>query len=291
MKNTYKIISSLLVFAMVFSLAIAIGTTSVKADDSDFKIDAAGTLVKYSGEGNVVEIPKSVKAIGEKAFWSCKNISIVKMPNSVKSIGKSAFESCTGLTKIEFSNKLETIDETAFFGCSSLNKVNLPNSLKNIGFSAFTNCRELNGIYIPKNVEEIGSYAFGYNVIGGYTQTPDFVVIGEGAARMYADKYGFPNISEKSLAVKPVSLKKYNKSQANLSWKKNDKVEKYQIQVSASKNFSKKTSYTVDNAEVTSRYLTKLKKGTTYYVRIRGARNIAGTTYTSKWSKVKTVKM
>lgn len=286
MKKIKSIISTLLVFTMIFSIAAAIGSVSVKADSASFQIDPAGTLTSYSGIETKVVVPSTVKTIGEKAFASNKNIVSVELPSSVKVIKKSAFESCASLEKVVMSKKLTTIEDNAFYGCVSLKKISLPSTLKTVGYAAFCNCTSLNGINIPKSVEEINSYAFGFNMIGGYTSTPDFMIMGEGVAKIYADKYGFPYSTLKDLAMKPTSLKKASKSQALLKWKKNAKIDKCQIQIADNKKFKSSKDYDVNNNAVSELVFSKLKKNTTYYVRMRGVKELAGSNYSSKWSKI-----
>lgn len=288
MKILNKVINIVLSLAIVFSLATVIGITEVHASD-DFKIDVSGTLTKYTGNDVNITIPKEVKIIGEKAFAGCNSVETVKMSDNVTIIQKSAFDSCTNLKTIKFSKKLNKIGDSAFYGCSSLEKVNLPNKIETIGISAFCNCRSLNGIYLPESLKDIGAHAFGFSMLGGYTQTADFTIVGESLAKMYADKYDFSYINKSYLKIKPISLKKSGKSAAKLTWAKNKKIDKVQIQYSTKSNFAGKKTLNVPNSEVTSKLINNLKKDTAYYVRIRGVKTIAGTTYNSAWSKTKRI--
>lgn len=85
--------------------------------------------------------------------------------------------------------------------------------------------------------------------------------------------------------LKSVRNKKDKK--AFVSWKKNSKVTGYQIQCSTNSAFKGAKIKNVKGAKKTSYTLSKLKKGKTYYVRVR--------TYTKKnysgWSNVKKVKI
>lgn len=56
-----------------------------------------------------------------------------------------------------------------------------------------------------------------------------------------------------------------------VTWRKNQNVAGYQVQVAANKKFtSGKKTYTIKKAATTSKTITGLKKGKTYYVRVRG---------------------
>ncbi len=86
-----------------------------------------------------VTIPEKAKgfdviAIGERAFWTCQEITSVDIPNSITSISTSAFEYCTKLAKAD-----------------------LPGNLKSIGGAAFENCA-FTSVVIPRSVTELGAY-------------------------------------------------------------------------------------------------------------------------------------
>ena len=64
----------------------------------------------------------------------------------------------------------------------------------------------------------------------------------------------------------------------------------YQVTFSTSKKFTKKTTKSV-NAKGTSTTISKLKKGKTYYVKVRTYKTVNGNKYYSGYSKVKKVKV
>ena len=107
-----------------------------------------------------IEIPNSVKHIGNFAFSGCVRLTHIEIPNSVKTIGEGAFQKCTGLTHIVIPNSVKQIRQSAFYGCTSLTSIEIPNSVKKIGKSAFFDCTSLTHIVIPNSVTEIGAYAF-----------------------------------------------------------------------------------------------------------------------------------
>lgn len=88
----------------------------------------------------------------------------------------------------------------------------------------------------------------------------------------------------------PVQYKPSSKASGKLivRWKKAAGASGYQIQYAASR--SMRGSRTV-SASALTRTLSGLKKGSTYYVRIRAYKKVSGKTYYSTWSSVKNAKV
>lgn len=77
-----------------------------------------------------------------------------------------------------------------------------------------------------------------------------------------------------------------------IRWKKNTAADGYQIQYSTNAKLKKDAKMVkVPGAKKTSKTVSKLKKGKTYYIRIRVYKKSAGSTYYSDWSSVKKVKI
>ena len=104
-----------------------------------------------------IEIPSSVKYIGEKVFDGCSNLSAVYITDlaswcNITFAGLRVDWDNTLYTSnplyfarhlflnVEFPNGLTTIGDYAFAGCSDLQSIEIPNSITSIGYSAFANC-------------------------------------------------------------------------------------------------------------------------------------------------------
>ena len=127
-------------------------------NNADFVI-RGGVLEKYNGASTHVKIPNTVTHI-KAAFSSCIGLISVEIPNSVKVIGNSAFSICTSLKSIVIPNSVKIIGDSAFCKCTSLKSIVIPGSVKIIGGSAFSECTSLSSVTISNGVMEIGSYAF-----------------------------------------------------------------------------------------------------------------------------------
>lgn len=109
-------------------------------------------------------LPDTLTSIGDSVFFGSKIIGI-NIPASVKTIGNSAFRFCGSLTSVHISDGVQTVGERAFQACSALGYVDIPGSVKSIGSGAFFDCTtELKQVrFMPnKNNIQIGSDLF-YN--------------------------------------------------------------------------------------------------------------------------------
>lgn len=109
-----------------------------------------------------VDIPDSVKSIGEKAFNNCLALSKVTFSGSFSSLvlSKGVFSDCQSLSNIVFPDCVSIIPDECFKNCISLVTFSIKDSVMAIGMQAFLNCKSFENIYIPASVTSIGSNAF-----------------------------------------------------------------------------------------------------------------------------------
>ena len=121
---------------------------TVVADGITYTVTHIGERAFYScADLTAIEIPSTVTSIGRNAFWFCDKLTSVTIPGSVKSIGTFAFNNC-GITSLELSDGIERIDNTAFNGCSGLTSVTIPSTVKSIGTGAFRGTNNLISISV-----------------------------------------------------------------------------------------------------------------------------------------------
>lgn len=111
----------------------------------------------------------------------------------------------------------------------------------------------------------------------------------------YKGTYSFKTKLSGLTVTKTKSIKNLKGKKAKVTWTKKKDVDGYQVQVAQNKKFSKgkKTKVVAVSyyQHPTNCTFTKLKKGKTYYARVRTYKLVNGEKCYSSWSNVKTVKI
>lgn len=85
------------------------------------------------------------------------------------------------------------------------------------------------------------------------------------------------------------SLTNTKSGRTNVKWKKVTAASGYQVEYSTSKNFTNSKRISTGNSSSTA--LSGLKKGKTYYIRVRACKKSNGITSYSPWSNTKSIKI
>lgn len=106
-----------------------------------------------------VDIPDSVKIIGEKAFDDCRNLKSIRLPRDLEIIPAEMTRN-SSIKSIVIPNSVKRIEYRAF--CTSqIKDLVIPDSVEYIGYEAFY-FSNIETVIIGKNIKEIQPYAFRY---------------------------------------------------------------------------------------------------------------------------------
>lgn len=108
-----------------------------------------------------IDIPNSVKTIGQSAFLVCKNLTTLTIPSSVQSIADNAF-SASGLQSIVIPDSVTSIGGHLFSGCESLSEITIGNGITALPDGMFYNCPKLKRLDLPENISAIGNSAINH---------------------------------------------------------------------------------------------------------------------------------
>lgn len=126
-----------------------------------------------AGGANCTEIPSSVTAITDYAFYGKKHLGRISIPGSICRVGTGAFVYCDNLYQVTFSEPTKCIGAVAF-AFTALTSVVIPNSVDTIEEGAFVLCQRLKKITLGTGLRYLGGQAFG--VGNGGTSVIDTVV-------------------------------------------------------------------------------------------------------------------
>gem|GEM_PF-4098206 len=107
-----------------------------------------------------INIPKSVRIIGERALCFLSEVNHLDLPEKLDSIGFAAFDKDFELTELHIPSGIRHIAARTFFYCKKLKKIDLPDKITSIGREAFDGCEALENIKLPDSLKVISREAF-----------------------------------------------------------------------------------------------------------------------------------
>ena len=134
---------------------------------STFETGTAKNSPFTSGENSTlkkVTFADGIKVIPQYFLNNITTLTKIEIPASVREIGDHAFAYCSNLKTVTFKeqadSKLTTIDTSAFEGCSLMTLSKLPDGVTTINASAFKNCENVEFAKLPEGLITIGKSAF-----------------------------------------------------------------------------------------------------------------------------------
>lgn len=121
-------------------------------------IDRIGDETFMNYLGSSFTIPNTVKSIGNKAFYYCKNLKSIDVPDSVEYIGNQAFYLCQKLSKITIGKNVTTIGDSAFALCN----ITQATFRDPQGWIVVDNLSDTKGTKVSPNYISLEKYAYYY---------------------------------------------------------------------------------------------------------------------------------
>lgn len=273
----------------------------------NFSVIGAGTTNSKPGEGDVRWVPK---------YWSTSANPSGSQKNTSWKIGSARGIATAGTYNLYVFFQKQVYKKTAWKATNTISSVNY--QFRSAALSqAESKQPVLNGTYNGttgivvkwKNVSGVSGYKI-YRKDGNSTKWTNIATVKGSSTSSYADRsvkhgttYTYTVRAYKSSLLSsydktgtkivrlaaPVPYNPYSKASGQLTskWKKISAVSGYQVQYATSKSFS---GVETVSTTATAKTVSGLKKGSTYYVRIRAYKKISGKTYYSAWSSTKSIK-
>jgi len=129
--------------------------------DENITSIGGNAFCQFNSLTNVV-IPSNISYIGDAAFEK-STVGEINFPTSLKHIGERAFFGCRNLVHLKFNEGLEYIGHSAFYECSGVVDVVLTNKIAELGFSAFAEAVSLKSAYYIGTKEQYDEINFRLN--------------------------------------------------------------------------------------------------------------------------------
>ena len=137
---------------------VSISVYVLTSTSSLFTTSAKPVLFFANSGLEEVEVPDSIKFIGDGAFSGCNNLKEAVVKSSCDTLPNSAFANCKHLTDICLDESgINNIEAYAFKDCWLLENLKFPNALMTMDATAVEGCYNLGKINIPENVVEISN--------------------------------------------------------------------------------------------------------------------------------------
>lgn len=236
-----------------------------------------------------VELSNSIKTIEEEAFRALPALDRIEIPGNVEEIKAGAFKDAA-LKRVILNEGIKVIEKNAFEN-TKLTGVNIPSTVETIGTDVFLNST-LQNVTINKGSKVIQKNAFA-NVAatiyskdivimeGAFGENSTFVCYKGSTAHKYAKRHNIRitrYLSDKpNKAGKPKVSSKDGKLYVECKYIAG--ADGYQIRYAKNNKMSNAT--VEDEKKIT---VTRLKKGTKYYVQARGYKKVNGRRIYGSWS-------
>lgn len=181
--------------ASAFDCCKALKSVSIGPAVKEIKISA----FRNSGITEVT-LSEGLETLGNFAFGNCENLRKINLPSTLKAIGQHAFIYCTALQEVTVPAGVSVVESGTFYGsginsailsegvtkieteafgaCKNLSAVELGNGLTFIGSGAFVNDTALTSLHIPASVTGFGGDVRNPFISGCYSLTT--LTVGEG---------------------------------------------------------------------------------------------------------------
>jgi hypothetical protein len=103
-----------------------------------------------------IHLGEGLRDIGDRAFCYCADLERINIPSTVRAIPDGAFWCCISLKEIQLAEGLRSIGNEAFRDCRSLTSITIPATVASIGLESFRDCSILKDVHLCQGLRRIG---------------------------------------------------------------------------------------------------------------------------------------
>lgn len=285
---------------------------TAKAALSDCKpIVKSGYVVFYASKDNVVDFykinattgafsKKTHRVLGGNLSWKVDSgILTISGTGKINSLDEDSHwfggpwdDISDGIKKIVIKKGITSIGDNAFTNFSNLTQVNVESGVTSIGTQAFAFNNNLEKVYIPSTVTKIGEDV----VWTGYYWTYDSSHVYRATIYSAKDSYAIKYAKAKGIsysvinppAVTSISSISNASDGITLKWTKNSSATGYKVYRSVNGGSYSLVKTISGNATISWKDTAAKTNGNKYQYKLVAYKTVAGSTYSSAYSSVKT---
>lgn len=183
LKNMFSLKSILIIWMLLLPI-IANADTNITIDGIKYRVNDSkktASVISNGYSGNIIipskidysGITYTVNSIGARAFAK-SDITSIDIPETVKTIGEEAFQECEGITSVKLPKDLSKIEERLFSN-STITEIVIPDKVTFVARSAFESCARLSSVIIGEKVDSIDYRAFSGCIRLAFPKIPNSV--------------------------------------------------------------------------------------------------------------------
>ncbi|MDO4836876.1 MAG: leucine-rich repeat protein [Clostridia bacterium] len=155
-----KWLSFIVLFAVLFTCALASGEEDVWLFDDDYYV-----LKSYTGTEADVVVPADIRegtvdVLGTHAFNHNETVVSLTLPETLLQLQSEAISWCSQLRSVSLPQSLIVINDRNFWQCNALNEITIPAGVRSIGETSFYACAALQSVTFQGVCPAIGKDCF-----------------------------------------------------------------------------------------------------------------------------------
>lgn len=109
----------------------------IPVDGTNYSVNEVGAGAFTNLGIETLIVSSGIETIGKSAFASCWRLNSVELPTSLRTIGDEAFYNASGFNQLIIPQGVDSIGRRVFAYCHGVQKIEIPSSLTRIGEYAF----------------------------------------------------------------------------------------------------------------------------------------------------------
>ena len=114
----------------------------------------ASSAFAYNGYVHDLTVAAPIEVIPEYCFYSC-SLERIELPDTLKVVGEHAFAGTSYLCSVLLPDSVTELQHNAFYQSTALKKITIPKGITELSLYVFSNCTSLQEMTVPSEATEL----------------------------------------------------------------------------------------------------------------------------------------